>query len=161
MGIFDESICDCCVCPMQCVLKQLVGANVVMLSKQSAVSGVIEEVKDFIVFISSDGNGQLDQLPICNVTAVICTSIDRLSPKLKPISNSNKHKGECNCCERPITSLASSLTGETVDVEFIGEPLDLDMSITIVNVGKGILSGKVSDSPILISTCAITRIIPQ
>ncbi|NBI28252.1 hypothetical protein [Chengkuizengella marina] len=25
MGVFDESICDCCVCPMQCVLEQLIG----------------------------------------------------------------------------------------------------------------------------------------
>ena len=34
MGHFDETICNCCVCPMQCVLEQLVGEAVEIETKE-------------------------------------------------------------------------------------------------------------------------------
>ncbi|MDP5275056.1 hypothetical protein [Chengkuizengella axinellae] len=31
MGVFDKTICDCCVCPMQCVMQQLVNRGPVVI----------------------------------------------------------------------------------------------------------------------------------
>ncbi|MDP5275096.1 hypothetical protein [Chengkuizengella axinellae] len=56
MGVFDESICDCCVCPMQCVLEQMVNIGEVGILTQTFAEEevIINQVKDFIAFTNSD-----------------------------------------------------------------------------------------------------------
>ncbi|MFS1511328.1 hypothetical protein VQL36_02645 [Chengkuizengella sp. SCS-71B] len=153
MGHFNESICDCCVCPMQCVLEQLVGIdNLAIVTPTFEDDGVIiNQVKDFIAF-TNRGN-----FPICQINAV-ATFDPNIPVNIKPI---RKNKGECACCEDPITNLAKSMIGEIVEIEFISVgnfPID-----EIINVGEGIVVGKnitVPNETDFLSSCAITRITP-
>ncbi|MDP5274466.1 hypothetical protein [Chengkuizengella axinellae] len=65
MGVFDESKCDCCVCPMQCVIEQLVGLGDVIgiATPTFVISNVtINKVKDFIVFTD------IGDIPICQIS---------------------------------------------------------------------------------------------
>ncbi|NBI28335.1 hypothetical protein [Chengkuizengella marina] len=153
MGAFDKSICDCCVCPMQCVLEQLVGVGDVNIITPTANNLVIiNQVKDLIAF-TSNGN-----IPICHITATQFSQ--KLVPdgiKLKPIK---KSKGECDCCEEPITNLANSMIGEMVEIEFIS-PFPFPFVDEIINVGEGIVVGRFFNETDIFSSCAITRIIPR
>ncbi|MDP5272667.1 hypothetical protein [Chengkuizengella axinellae] len=162
MGVFDESICDCCVCPMQCVMKQLVGVGLIGIDTPiSRVTTIITSVEDFIVSTSDEGD-----IPICQITHVDIgdptnTNITQVLSALKSIKN---NKGECACCEDPMTNLLSSEIGNTFDVEFIStftSPLPNE----IIGVGEGILiglEGAAGASLFLntFSTCSITRVIP-
>ncbi|NDI33586.1 hypothetical protein [Chengkuizengella sediminis] len=116
MGHFDESICDCCVCPMQCVLKQLIGEKVQIVNASSgfifSLEIQIKEVKNFIVS-GTDPSGVRINFPICKIIAVIPPS-GAFPLNLKPIQKSTK--GECVCCEDPITDLANSLRGREVTI---------------------------------------------
>ncbi|MDP5273238.1 hypothetical protein [Chengkuizengella axinellae] len=54
MGVFDESICDCCVCPMQCVLDKLIGEQVFVRSLLGPpLSTTINDVRDFLLFTTN------------------------------------------------------------------------------------------------------------
>ncbi|NBI27810.1 hypothetical protein [Chengkuizengella marina] len=153
MDVFDEFKCNCCVCPMQCVLEQLVGVGDVNIITPTANNSVIiNQVKDFIAF-TSNGN-----IPICQITATQFSQ--NLVPdgiKLKPIK---KSKGECACCENPITNLANSMIGEMVEIEFIS-PFPFPFVDKIIDVGKGIVVGRFFNDIDIFSSCAITRIIQQ
>ncbi|NDI33592.1 hypothetical protein [Chengkuizengella sediminis] len=80
MGVFDKSFCDCCVCPMQCVLEQLVGVEFLFASILTPTSNqgvTINDVNDFIVFTSQG------DYPICNVVAVQVVSFPGPEPSIK------------------------------------------------------------------------------
>ncbi|NBI28336.1 hypothetical protein [Chengkuizengella marina] len=146
MGAFDKSICDCCVCPMQCVLEQLKSNIITIATTTDIINDVmLIDVKDFIAF-TSDGN-----FPICNISGVDFSDVN-IDIKLKPIQKST---GRCSCCEDPITNLAKSLIVQEVDIEFL--PETETGSGTIINVGEGI----VSFGTFVISSCFTTRIIPN
>ncbi|MFS1513409.1 hypothetical protein VQL36_13335 [Chengkuizengella sp. SCS-71B] len=150
MGVFDESKCDCCVCPMQCVMEQLVGEEIGLdTSSGSNISVFLNEVKNFIAF-TDQGN-----FPICNITFVLPS--ETFSLDLKPIK---KNKGECACCEDPITNLAESMIGEIVIIELIG--FGQSEVVRIVDVGEGIiiLGNPVGAETVAVSSCFTTRIIP-
>ncbi|NDI35451.1 hypothetical protein [Chengkuizengella sediminis] len=57
MGNFDKSICDCCVCPMQCVLEQLEGQQISRVDTPvgSQNNVLLNSVEDFIAF-TDEGN---------------------------------------------------------------------------------------------------------
>ncbi|MDP5274463.1 hypothetical protein [Chengkuizengella axinellae] len=152
MGVFDESKCDCCVCPMQCVLEQMVNIGEVGIASTTFNdSFTINQVKDFIAFTDQG------EIPISQITAA--ATLDPTIPvSLKPIK---KSKGECACCEDPITNVAKLLIGQFIDIEFIF-PGDAAV-IEIIDVGEGIIVGTPPQSSIetdFISSCAITRINP-
>ncbi|NDI34655.1 hypothetical protein [Chengkuizengella sediminis] len=154
MGHFDETICDCCVCPMQCVLKQLIREEVVQIeTRTDSVNLQITEVKNFIVSGIDDGTGEVVHFPICNISAVFPR--ETFSLELKPIKKSTK--GECVCCEDPITNLANSLKGETVFIDYIGG----GTPAIIRDVGEGIVIGEDTTGSgliVAITSCAITEI---
>ncbi|NDI33603.1 hypothetical protein [Chengkuizengella sediminis] len=143
MGHFDRTICDCCVCPMQCVLEQLVGETI----RVATLVGVIDNVMllDVKSFIASTSEGEL---PICNISGVEFIGVD-IALALKPIQKST---GKCSCCEGPITNLANSLIGQIVDIEFI----NFIGSGRIRDVGEGIICFQ----DFVISSCFTTKIIP-
>ncbi|MFS1513964.1 hypothetical protein VQL36_16185 [Chengkuizengella sp. SCS-71B] len=150
MGVFDKSKCDCCVCPMQCVLEQLVGVQNVTIAAPTfaSVGVIINQVKNFIAFTSGG------DIPICQITGV--ATLDPTIPvNLKPIKKSN---GECACCEGPIINVAKSLIGQNVEIEFIS--IGDAVIVKLVDVGEGIVVGKVEDETDFFSSCAITRINP-
>ncbi|NBI28226.1 hypothetical protein [Chengkuizengella marina] len=142
MGFFNESKCDCCVCPMQCVLEQLKSNIITIATTTDVINDVmLIDVNDFIA-VTSDGN-----FPICNISGVDFSGVN-IDIKLKPIQKSS---GRCSCCEDPITNLAKSLIGQEVDIEFLPQM----GQGTIVNVGEGIIDFQV----FVISSCFTTRII--
>ncbi|NDI35633.1 hypothetical protein [Chengkuizengella sediminis] len=151
MSIFGDTKCDCCVCPMQCVLEQLVGEEVsILIQTTNPVSQVINEVNDFIVF-TSQGN-----YPICNVVAVFVPMPSR-NLRLKPIK---KNVGECSCCEAPMTNVLKLLKGKDVFVETLGIVPNILGTVTDVGEGIAVVTGSgTSNFPTVISTCAITRVI--
>ncbi|MFS1512534.1 hypothetical protein VQL36_08875 [Chengkuizengella sp. SCS-71B] len=154
MGVFDESKCDCCVCPMQCVLEQLVGIpGLVILTPISTFDSVtINKVKDFIAYTN------IGQLPICNITFVSISNVGNPLDIKQPIK---KSKGECACCEDPMTNLVNSMKGQLVNISFLSE--GFNFTETILEVGEGIVVCRFISSAgdiDVFSTCAITRILP-
>ncbi|WP_162037034.1 hypothetical protein [Chengkuizengella sediminis] len=156
MGVFDESICDCCVCPMQCVLEQLIGKEVGINVSSSGVELFviiqIEEVKNFIVS-GTDENGVRINFPICKIVSVTPPS-EAFPLNLKPIQKSTK--GECVCCEDPITDLANSLSGRKVTIFPFPEDI-----VTICEVGEGIVIVQSQEDMIkmVLSSCFILSIV--
>ncbi|MDP5276357.1 hypothetical protein [Chengkuizengella axinellae] len=158
MGVFDETKCDCCVCPMQCVLEQLVEETIFIQTVVSEDEVVITGVKDFIV--SSD----IGNFPICQITQMFIedptnTLITRVLSALKPIKNS---KEECACCEDPMTNLLKFEIGNTFEIEFIGP--NVPFTDEILGVGEGIVIGVAFEDGFtfldIFSSCAITRTTP-
>ncbi|NBI28328.1 hypothetical protein [Chengkuizengella marina] len=166
MGVIDRTICDCCVCPMQCVMKQLI------TNQDPEAPIIFTPVSQTRVFINSVDNFIADTnmgfFPVCNVTAV-STILLSSSTLLKPVRNDVK--GECKCCEDPATKQLTSLgIGAEVTIEFISGPGFFAIPLTgnILKVGEGIVILKnVVDSAgaqvnnIAISTCQITNINPS
>lgn len=152
MGFFDESICDCCVCPMQYVLEQLAGKEVdIRFVSGNPVLTNLNDVENFIAFTDQG------DFPICNIVAARIEEF--ITINLIPIK---KSIGECGCCEDPMTNLANSLERQTVVVEIINSGVTNEL--LIVDVGEGIIIFRTLDATtqmIAVSSCFITRIIPQ
>ncbi|NBI31214.1 hypothetical protein [Chengkuizengella marina] len=157
MGVFDESKCDCCVCPMQCVLEQLIGREDINLYNTNNITNMITitGVKEFIVSTSA-GDFPIHQIILVQLT----NSIDQpITITLKPLK---KNVRECACCEDPMANLANSMKGDIVFVEYLNNfgPFQEE----ILKVGEGIVMGRFPGDPRftdIFSTCAITRIINQ
>ncbi|MFS1513970.1 hypothetical protein VQL36_16225 [Chengkuizengella sp. SCS-71B] len=149
MGHFDESICNCCVCPMQCVLKQFIGETVGIETPVSFEEVTIFDVKDFIVFTSAG------DYAICNISSVFIEF--PFSVELKPLKKST---GECACCEDPMANFLNSQIDQIFDIEFIGE---FGGTVgQILNVGEGIVLQDIGlDETLIISICTITRAVPS
>ncbi|NDI33610.1 hypothetical protein [Chengkuizengella sediminis] len=150
MGVFDESKCDCCICPMQCVLEQLIDEtlSIVTLSDGNLVEVTINEVKDFLLFTSKG------TFPICQITVLFIEENASKLPKLKPI---RKSTGECACCEDPITNLLNNtFKGQVVDIKV--RPNNNIINAPVFEVGEGIVN---INNRIYISTCAITTVTPK
>ncbi|NDI35813.1 hypothetical protein [Chengkuizengella sediminis] len=130
MGPFDESICDCCVCPMQCVLKQLAGrTDVTIFYIFEGLTGTLTDVDNFIAALDISGS-DIIEFPISNICAV---QIDgTFDFKLKPIQKSG---GECSCTEESTTNLAKSKIGASIAI--IAGPFCEEGSI--IDVGEGIV----------------------
>ncbi|MFS1514522.1 hypothetical protein VQL36_19140 [Chengkuizengella sp. SCS-71B] len=150
MGQFNESICDCCVCPMQCVLKQLIGEEVTIFTSFNEKPGTLTEVDDFIAVL--DLGTRNAQIPVSSICAVLIGS-KLFDFKLKPIKKSLA--GECLCNEDPITNLAKSKIGDFTTIQagqFCREG-------TIRNVGEGIVTFLAptngSTDTVAISSCKI------
>ncbi|NDI33609.1 hypothetical protein [Chengkuizengella sediminis] len=140
MGHFDETICDCCVCPMQCVLEQLVGLNVEIFTLNGRRTGTLIDVDNFIAVLDNR------EFPIHNICAV--STYSPFDFKLKPIRKSVV--GECSCTEDPTTKLAESKIGSFEGIragEFINNG-------TISDVGEGIVILS-SGGTTAISSCKI------
>ncbi|NBI31210.1 hypothetical protein [Chengkuizengella marina] len=129
MGHFDRSICNCCVCPMQCVLKQLMEQQITIdflrtTFGQITIPFTINRIEDFIVF-TDQGN-----IAICQIVAL--GSIMDAEIKLKPIRKD--FTGECVCCEDPMTNLLNSMKKEKISI-----PSSTITEATIEEVGEGIV----------------------
>ncbi|NDI34693.1 hypothetical protein [Chengkuizengella sediminis] len=155
MGAFDKSICDCCVCPMQCILEDLIGVeNLNIETPVSNIPTIITGVKDFIV---STNNGEF---PICQITHVCIedpsnTITTRIISALKPKKNS---RGKCACCEDPMTNLLKFKIGNTFRIELIAA--QVSFTDQILGVGEGVVVGAAPPFLDIFLTCSITRITP-
>ncbi|NDI33624.1 hypothetical protein [Chengkuizengella sediminis] len=156
MGHFDESICDCCVCPMQCVLEQLVGEEVAILISslpEADLDGTLIAVNNFIATLDLEGNNI--QIAVNDICAVGVEGI--FDFKLKPI---RKSVGECSCTEDPITNVAKSMIGESKGIAVC----NILTTGVIIDVGEGIvimsIEGMGSANTAAFSSCKIGAITP-
>ncbi|NDI36208.1 hypothetical protein [Chengkuizengella sediminis] len=158
MGHFDESICDCCVCPMQCVLEQLVGReNVGILTLTTDNSGTLLSVDNLIACLESDQfgtEGDIFKIPIHNICAVDILAL--IDFKLKPI---RKSTGECSCTEEPTTNLAQSMIGELVQI-VAGQFETFSDETRIIKVGEGIVVTSDGQNTSAVSSCKAERFGP-
>ncbi|MDP5275996.1 hypothetical protein [Chengkuizengella axinellae] len=165
MGHFDKTICDCCVCPMQCVLEQLVGEEVDIrtISLESDIVGTLMAVDSFIATLDLNNSGELAYISVSEVCYV-----EVLVPFTIKLKDIRKDKGECSCIEDPVTNLAKSMIGEMKEIivcnsqQTVG---DEGQNGRIVNVGEGIVllfieSAKKGDKLSAISSCKIEIIAP-
>ncbi|MDP5277180.1 hypothetical protein [Chengkuizengella axinellae] len=156
--MFEKSICDCCVCPMQFVLEQYKGEEVFIRTDLGSSLIQITEVNNFIVSgidTFSLGSNNPIQISICNIVFVSPSSATKI-PNVKPIQKNTK--GECFCCEDPITNVANALEGKEVIIFGVPD----DSSLIIEKVGEGIVAGTFVSSPpdlfgptIIFSSCKI------
>ncbi|MDP5275654.1 hypothetical protein [Chengkuizengella axinellae] len=153
MGVFDESICDCCVCPMQCVLDQLRDESVEIFTTTVSRGITINNVEDFI--LTGESSGDMFFYPICNVSAVRFLSDVPLN--LKP---NKKSTGVCSCCEDPTNRRLNEIDrNEPVNIDFLNGFVNGNF---ITDIGEGIVV--VQDTPgsptmTAISICQITDVI--
>ncbi|MDP5275765.1 hypothetical protein [Chengkuizengella axinellae] len=157
MGFFDESICECCVCPMQRVLMQLRGETVsIDTTSDEGFEITVDDAKNFILFTSDEFNNEFF-FPICNITAVEFPSTNQID--LSPSKTS--FKGECSCCEDPANRLLNRLSKNT-SFNFIY--LDTNINGFIIDIGEGIVIIQDElDATILkaISICKLAKILPS
>ncbi|MFS1512467.1 hypothetical protein VQL36_08535 [Chengkuizengella sp. SCS-71B] len=156
MGHFDETICDCCVCPMQCILEQLIGMNVTILLEEDELEGTIIDVKNFVVSFDIENSGIIIFIMVRDVCAV---GLDEAFDfKVKDI---RKSKGVCSCIEEPATNLAKSMIGKMIVLVYCNE-LESDGTVTQVGEGIVILSDDTFKNfeTIAISSCRINIIAP-
>ncbi|MDP5272650.1 hypothetical protein [Chengkuizengella axinellae] len=165
MGVFNDSICNCCVCPMQSVLKQFEGQSLIGLATTNntffdLVNGIqVVSVDEFVVSTS------IGDFPICQFSGFVYDSVAvPIEIKLQPIK---KNKGECACCEDPITNVLKSFEGEVAFVEGItgGGAFQPAGDTLIEQVGEGIFTIRSIDPlfPTILgagSSCVITRVGP-
>ncbi|NDI35768.1 hypothetical protein [Chengkuizengella sediminis] len=168
MGHFDRSVCNCCVCPMQCALEQLENAGTeinaiittlgAILPSGGAMSFTLTEVKDFIA-TTSEGI----EIAICQIITVGFLTLPA-DFKLKPIRKDVV--GECVCCEDPTTNLLASKIGQQISIPSGGGPSGI-LSACIAAVGEGIVllkdidMGGLPPTPFSItSTCLLDAIGP-
>ncbi|MFS1511343.1 hypothetical protein VQL36_02725 [Chengkuizengella sp. SCS-71B] len=147
MGHFDKSLCDCCVCPMQCVLKQLIGENinvsVLFGSEIILVPVIVERVENFILFTD---NGDFA------IHSIIAISME-FDPQVQ-LKKIQKNIGECACIEDPMTNLLNSKINQTVNI--------VGLDVVILKVGEGLVlaEGDINGTTLffIISTCFVTAI---
>ncbi|MFS1511371.1 hypothetical protein VQL36_02890 [Chengkuizengella sp. SCS-71B] len=157
MGHFAKSICDCCVCPMKCILMQLMEQQITVdflrtTFGQINISFTIDRIEDFIVF-TDQGN-----IAICQIVALGFNM--EADIKLKPIRKN--FVGECACCEDPMTNLLNSMKGQKISI-----PSSTITEATIADVGEGIVLLKDLLTNIgvgfdlgIASTCALDIVAP-
>ncbi|MDP5276313.1 hypothetical protein [Chengkuizengella axinellae] len=138
MGVFNKSICDCCACPMQSVLEQLVEPqtqiNVIVttLGSISILLGTftLTKIKDFIATTSVE----ID-IAICKIITVGFQTLPT-NFKLKPVRKDIG--GECACCEDPMTNLLVGKIGTNISIPSGGGPNGI-ISAGVKDVGEGIV----------------------
>ncbi|MDP5275764.1 hypothetical protein [Chengkuizengella axinellae] len=152
MGAFDQSICDCCVCPMQCVLDQLekVGDPVTISTIRGGTDIVtITNVEDFILTGELANQDEI-YFPICNVSAVEFNPESKID--LKP---SVKNTGVCSCCEDPANKFITAFDkNQIVNINF----LDGSVSGFVVDVGEGIVVMQGGNGASFFSAISICKI---
>ncbi|MDP5274018.1 hypothetical protein [Chengkuizengella axinellae] len=156
MGFFDDSICECCVCPMQCVLDQLKDETVSIITTTDEIeNSEIIEVKNFILTIFNNDEQENEYLPVCNVSAVTFSSSKQVN--LKPSRKSKK--GECSCCEDPTNDFLNSRSKtELLRIRYLNGV----NTGSIADLGEGIVILQDPSEPLLhaISICNINNISP-
>ncbi len=157
----DESVCDCCVGPMQDVLTQLIGAVVrigtIDNSSGSFPSATIIDVNDFIVVIRQGANTYA--LPICLVSGVEGGTRVRDLVLISPTGDEGG--GECFCCERPVREFFDSILSSD-QVDMLGPAFNNINNVTVIETGLGIVKLRRtmggSQNYYALSTCKVASI---
>lgn len=150
----SQSVCNCCVIPMQEVLLQLIGVRV-RIGTLDTTSGVfsnvtITGVDDYIVMIQQGSN--TIALPICLVVGVAASEVQHVTLLPPPLESS----GECECCERPVREFFDRL--QTADVDSLGSAFNNLQNADIVDTGLGVVRLSRNNEYYALSTCKVSSI---
>ncbi len=158
----SSCLCDCCVSPLQSVLQQLVGQTVILGTVADAPNVpplfflfTIKEVNDFLVTVT-DGATTF-KVNISDITGVGFLPPGPTISLLPPVNSGC----ECDCRERPIRQLLSTLIGSTVNLLAVNGSIAEDFIVE--QTGLGIVLGTLPISPetivrFAISTCKIVAV---
>ncbi|MDP5275569.1 hypothetical protein [Chengkuizengella axinellae] len=141
MRFFQESICDCCFCPMQCALKEFIQEEVNIFTLFGNISPLVVNiftVEDFIV-MGTSANGEEIIIPVSKI--LYFNPVQSKQINLKPIQRNIK--GTCTCLEDSITSKFK--INETVNVG------RLQGVVRAVGEGVVILNNEAGQN--IVSTC--------
>jgi hypothetical protein len=155
------SLCDCCVSPLQSVLQQLVGQEVILATIADGPNVqplfflfTITEVNDFLVTVT-DGTTTFE----VNISDVIGVGFLPPGPTINLFPPVN-FGCECDCRERPIRQLLDTLIGSTVNLLVSNGSTAIDFNVE--QTGLGIVLGTllINDTIVrfAISTCKITAV---
>lgn len=157
-----SSLCDCCVSPLQSVLQQLIGQTVILATIADPPNAppliflfTITKVNDFLVTVT---NGVSTY--VINISDVIGVGFLPPGPtiNLLPLVNLGC---ECECRERPMRQLLSTLIGSTVNILVSNGSTAIGFNVE--QTGLGIVLGTllINDDTLVrfaISTCKITAV---
>ncbi|MDP5275566.1 hypothetical protein [Chengkuizengella axinellae] len=140
MGVFQENLCDCCVCPMQCALKQFEGESILVVTTIDLIGGVALPVDNVSVqdFNLTGMNG--DNFICFPINQILFFTTQTPRPiTLKP--NKQNAKGNCACIENAATNKFN-----------VNELVNMSGLITgiVTNVGEGVV---VINDSFIASTC--------
>ncbi|WP_113928053.1 hypothetical protein [Bacillus sp. P14.5] len=148
-------ICDCCVGPMENVLRQLVGRTVSIGTIDNTNgqynNAVINSVNDFIVTFRQ--GSAVIALPICLVVGVQAPEVQTATLMPAPVGGRG---GECDCCERPVREFFDEITEADVDV--LGPAFNNLQNTIILETGEGIIKVRDNNRFIALSLCKVSEI---
>ncbi|MDP5275278.1 hypothetical protein [Chengkuizengella axinellae] len=149
MGYFQENVCDCCLCPLQCAIKQFEGENITFFYGITNLTLIGISVEDFIVSGINSSNGLPSCAPVSQILAFQPDNPKPQSDLVKPIQKSVK--GECACIEDPITNKFK--VGDIVTISTLGP-------VQVTAVGEGIVvTNDDSGDQFIFSTCSGVSIV--
>jgi len=161
----SSCLCDCCVIPLQSVLKQLNGQTVIICTVADTPNVTpliflyeVVAVNDFLVTVT----GVAGTFTI-NISDVIGVGFLPPGPTinlLPPVTSG----GECDCRERPIRQLLDTLINSTTNLLTINGSVSVNFNVE--QTGLGIVLGTLLIDPgnpdsvtrFAISTCKITAV---
>lgn len=131
--------CDCCVYPLQFILKQLVGQHIALVIDADTPNPPPElfqvtllEVKNFLATVT-DGVSTFI-VPISNIVAIAFAPDIQIN-----LVNSRNICGECSCTERPLREQFDTLIGSTVSITTV---VGIESPyFTVTKTGLGVVLG--------------------
>ncbi|SIR09685.1 hypothetical protein SAMN05878482_102980 [Peribacillus simplex] len=155
------SLCDCCVSPLQFVLRQLIGQRVILATIADErdqpprfFEFTIIAVNDFLVTVTNGSTTFV--VNISDVIGVGFLPPERTINLLPPVNIGC----ECDCRERPIRQLLDTLINSTVNL--LVSNGSTGANFTVQQTGLGIVLGTLLINDTLyrfaISTCKITAV---
>ncbi|WP_051314615.1 hypothetical protein [Alteribacter aurantiacus] len=137
----EFSVCDCCVQPMQAILEQLRGVEVILPTVADQVNEppllfivTIEEVNDFLVTVRD----AFDVISIVSIHDTLGVAYIRGTGPEVQLEPPVNLPGECNCQERALREEFNGLINQVVDIRlqqnFVAE------NVTIERTGLGIVA---------------------
>ncbi|WHY55717.1 hypothetical protein [Peribacillus simplex] len=157
------TLCDCCVSPLQSVLRQLVGQTVILLTVADPPNTVpllffvtITDVNDFLVTVT-DGM----TTSVVSIADVVAVAIIPPGPNIN-LTRPVNFQGKCDCRERPLRQLFDSLVGSSVDIRLsqgsVAENFNVERTGLGIVFGQLFLFGVGITANVAISLCQITDV---
>ncbi|MBK5428581.1 exosporium leader peptide-containing protein [Bacillus sp. TH30] len=167
-GATEGCLCDCCVFPMQEVLRQLVGQTVILATIADAPNVAprfflfnITSVNDFLVTVTDPVSTTTF---VVNISDVIGVGFSITVPPLTLLPPADLGC-ECDCRERPIRELLDTLIGSTVNLLVSNGSIATGFNVeqTALGIVIGTLPIPINPPPptlfrFAISTCKITAV---
>jgi hypothetical protein len=140
----EITICDCCVSPLQSILRQLIGETVILPTIADPPNEppllflvTITEVNNFLVTVTDEVTSTTSVVSISDLLGVafLPGPVIELQPAVDL-------PGECECRERPLRQLFNTLIDSTVDIRF--SQGSVAQGFIVESTGLGIVFGELA-----------------